>query len=163
MKLITFLLLLTSFGLRFGPKTDLSISSKLFYTAFGLEFSTLVLHIVHCLIILCKEKSTIWNCHYGVFFHCSWHRMFFTLVHCITGILITFGFAMHSLDVVPSREIKGLCGIYCIFSSYTAFRTCRDIFQPNYFEMFGWFEVVFRNIIKLLFVSFRSQFKIQLF
>ena len=48
---------------------------------------------------------------------------------------------------------KGLAGLYCIFSGSCLFKTCRDVFQPTALEMLGWFEVVFKDIIKLLVVS----------
>ena len=45
---------------------------------------------------------------------------------------------------------KGLAGFYCICSAYCLFRTSNEIF---FVDMFGWFEVVLKNVIKLLAVS----------
>ena len=145
-KLVTFVCLLTAFGLRFGPNGDVGMGSTiLFFLSFSFEFLPALLHLI--MIVINKAKCPIL-----IFFHNSKMRALFYLLHLSVGVSLACAFTMEG-SIISHREAKGLAGFYCILSSYTFFRTCRDIFQPTSFEMFGWFEVVFTNIIKLLAVS----------
>ena len=144
MKLLAFLLVLVALFLRYGPLDNLStLSTCLFSISLFIEFTAGLFN----LIVVCKTK----NC-----YHC---KMYYSLcmVNFFIGIILMSQFIS---QFIGSEKItfyhshqKGLAGLYCIFSGSCLFKTCRDVFQPTALEMLGWFEVVFKDIIKLLVVS----------
>ena len=145
MKLLAFILVVVALGFRYGPQKDnLSTSSTcLFSISLFIEFIAGVFNF----IVVCLTK----NC-----YHC---KMYYSLcmVNFFIGIILMSQFISQSIG---SEKItfyhshqKGLAGLYCIFSASCLFKTCRDVFQPTALEMLGWFEVVFKDIIKLLVVS----------
>ena len=144
MKLLALILVLTAFGKRFGSEKEIETSSKLFYTSFAIEFSPLLLNI-------CRAKKMMQMKKIWCFSYHSKRHLFLFILHLAIGISLIIAFEKPG-EIDPPYQ-KGLAGFYCICSAYCLFRTLRDLFQPTFFEMFGWFEVVFNNIIKLLAVS----------
>ena len=141
MKLLAFLLVLAAFGMRFGPDMEKETSCSLFYTSFFIEFSPLLINIYVVMSI-----KNFW-----CFFYHSKRIFLLSMLHFAVGIILIHAFRCPGTIILPYQ--KGLAGLYCICSAYCLFRTTRDLLQPTFFEMFGWFEVVFKNIIKLLAVS----------
>lgn len=152
MKLLTLLLLLSTFCLRFGPRKEKNTSAELFYCAFGFDFFPL---LFHCCVVV--PFTRCWNDFYTFFYH-SKGRLLFVLLHFSLGISLTVAFGAPNQISGPST--KGLAGLYCIICAYEAFQTWKYILPPTASEMFGWFEVVFWNIIKLLAVSFKKLFEL---
>ena len=152
MKLLTLLLLLSAFCFRFGRQKEKNTSAKLFYCAFGFDFFPL---LFHCCVVVPFTRS--WNDFWTFFYH-SKGRFLFVLLHFSLGISLTVAFGTSNHVSVPST--KGLAGLYCIICAYEAFQTWKYILPPTASEMFGWFEVVFWNIIKLLAVSFKKLFEL---
>ena len=141
MKLLALILVLAAFGLRYDPQKDDEVSSKLFYTSFIIEFSP-------CLINIYVVMSTK---DFWCFFYHSRKMFLFFMSHFAIGICLIHAFRCPGTIILSHQ--KGLAGLQCICSAYCLFRSIRDLFQPTFFEMFGWFEVVFKDIIKLLVVS----------
>ena len=75
-----------------------------------------------------------------------------SLFHFVIGIWLIIALEFPDQKINLSDR-KGLTGLYVMCSAYSLFRTFRDFVPPTWFEMFGWFEVVFRHIVKLLAVS----------
>ena len=150
MKLLASLMLLSGFGLRFGPQNEQETSSLLFYAAFAIEFSPLILHCA-VLIKACRRwlKNKLQNPQ--TFVNACYHskrRCLFVFMYLVVGLCLVIAFRYPG-TIRLSYE-KGLAGLYCLCAAYQAFRTWRDLIQPTTFEMFGWFEVVFKNIIQLI-------------
>ena len=141
MKLVAFLLILTAFGLRFGLEKEKDKSSKLFYASFAIEFSPLLLN---CYTIKNFEKLC-------GFFQDSKRRFLLFITHFGMGVTLIYAFETSEETCIATQ--RGLAGMYCLCSVYTAFRSVQDLVQPTWFDRFGWFEVVFINILKLLAVS----------
>ena len=148
MKLLTLLLVLVAFGLRFGPRQEKEKSSRLFYISFCIEFTPIFFNIYVAWSI--KNSIKNFGCFFRYFYH-SKRTFLLSMFHLGLGISLIIAFE-RPLQVTLSNQ-KGLAGLYCICSAYCLFRTSKDLLQPTVFEMFGWFEVVFKNIIKLLAVS----------
>ena len=141
-------MLFIGFGLRFGPQKEKEMSSLLFYAVFAIEFSPLILHCVVVTKALRrrynkKEDSNFMN----IFFHTK-RRCLLILTHLAVGLSLVTAFKFP--ETISLSYQRGFAGFYCICAAYQAFRTWRDLLQPTVFEMFGWFEVVFKNIIELL-------------
>ena len=144
MKLLAFLLVLTAFGLRYGPQQEKEKSSKLFYVSFGIEFTPILINIY------VAKSFRNFGCFFKFFYH-SKRTFLLSMFYLAVGISLIIAFEMpHQISL---SNQKGLAGLYCICSAYCLFRTSKDLLQPTSFEEFGWFEVVFKNIIKLLAVS----------
>ena len=141
MKLVAFLLILTAFGLRFGIEKEKDTSSKLFYASFAIEFASLLLN---CFTIKNFEKLC-------GFFQDSKRRFLLFITHFGMGVALIYAF--ETSEEISLATQRGLAGMYCLCSVYTAFRSVRELVQPTWFDRFGWFEVVFINILKLLAVS----------
>ena len=153
MKLLAFVCLLVAFGLRYGPQKEKDITPILFYISFGIEFCPCIFN----LFFLCVNGSQAFNLkvwksllNYYSFMDCLFFLTYF-LTHFIFGIFLIHAF--RSPEVITLSDQKGLAGCYIICCAYSLFRTFRGLLLPNWSEMFGWFEVVFKDIIKLLFVS----------
>ena len=141
MKLLAFLLVLTAFGLRYGPQQEKEKSSKLFYVSFGIEFTPILINIY------VAKSFRNFGCFFKFFYH-SKRTFLLSMFYLAVGISLIIAFEMpHQISL---SNQKGLAAVYCICSAYRLFQTLRDYLQPNFFEMFGWFEVVFKNIIKML-------------
>ena len=148
MKLLASLMLLSGFGLRFGPQNEQETSSLLFYAAFAIEFSPLILH---CAVLMKACWRWLKNKNSQTFMNACYHskrRCLFVFMYLVVGLCLVIAFRYPG-TIILSYE-KGLAGLYCLCAAYQAFRTWRDLIQPTTFEMFGWFEVVFKNIIQLL-------------
>ena len=146
MKLVALALVLIAFFMRFGPSKEKENSSKLFYASFGIEFFPLLLN----LFVWPLQKTR-----FKLFFYHSKRTFLLFLLHLAIGISLIIAFEIPGQKGFPfdASDQKGLAGLYCICSAYCLFRTSRDLLDPTTIEMFGWFEVVFKNIIKLLAVS----------
>ena len=136
LKLLALLLAFTSFYLRFGLTNDEADKGKsLFFAAFGFELSP---------FLNVQYIKSFWTSYYP---GQSQRRFYLLMLHLAIGIVLSISFATDALSLSYQ---KGLAAVYCICSAYRLFQTLRDYLQPNFFEMFGWFEVVFKNIIKML-------------
>ena len=141
MKLLALILVLDAFGLRYGPQMENELTSNLFYASFVIEFSP-------CLINFYVGKSIK---DFWCFFYHSKESLILFIFHLSMGISLIYAFRCPG--TISLSHHKGIAGLYCICSAYCLFRTVRDLFQPTFFEMFGWFEVVFKDIIELIAVS----------
>ena len=142
MKFLAIAFVLAAFFMRFGPSKEEEKSSKFFYASFGIEFSPFLLN----LFVWPLKKTTFY-----LFFHHSKSTFLFFLFHLAIGISLIVAFEIP--EQIDPPDQKGLAGLYCICSTYCLFRSSRDLLDPTFFEMFGWFEVVFKKIIELLAVS----------
>ena len=131
MKLVAFVLLFLAFPERSG----IIKQSEALTFSLIVEFSPWLID----LWILCRK---------GDFFRTRGGCLL-SLFHLAIGISLIIASEIE----VNLPDQKGLAGIYIICSTYSLFRSFRDFVQPTLFEMFGWFEVVFWNIVKLLAVS----------
>ena len=161
-KLLSFLALLISLGIRYGPsKNDHGkISLGLFGLSFAIEFFPWLIDcVVRICVSTCPRKNcdnvsikNFWKlCKYLCKYFWPGKDFVLFLIHCAIGISLIIGFACPGQISLPNQ--KGLAGWYCICSAYCLFRTIRDFAPPTSFEMFGWFEVVCKDIAWLLFVS----------
>lgn len=141
MKLLALILVLVAFGTRFGPQKEQETSSNLFYASFAIEFFPWLMNIK---VVMSNQK-------FFCFFHHSRRNFLLSILYLAIGISLIAAF--EKPERIDLSYQKGLSGFYCICCAYSFFRTSRDLLQPTFFEMFGWFEVVFKNIIKLLAVS----------
>ena len=137
MKVLALILVLVAFGMRFGPQKEQETSSKLFYASFAIEFFPWLLNIYVAM-----------SNHLFYFFCNSWMNFLLSILYLAVGISLIVAF--EKPDRIDLSYQKGLSGFYCICCAYSFFRTFRDLLQPTVFEMFGWFEVVFKNIMVLL-------------
>ena len=144
MKLLALILVLRAFYLRYGPTIETEKSSNLFSASFSIDFFPLLLNIT--VVKNLKKFEKIWS-----FFYHSKRNFLMFMLHCAIGITLIIAFEIPGKISISNQ--KGLTGLYCICSAYSLFLTSRNLFPPTAFEMCGWFEVVFQNIIKLLAVS----------
>ena len=140
LRLLALILVLVAFGTRFGPKKEQETSSNLFYASFVIEFFPWLMNMYVAM-----------SSHFFCFFYHSKRNFLLSILYLAIGISLIAAF--EKPDRIDLSYQKGLSGFYCICCAYSFFRTSRDLLQPTFFEMFGWFEVVFKNIIKLLAVS----------
>ena len=141
MKMLALILVLVAFGMRFGPQKEQETSSNLFYASFAIEFFPWLMNIK---VVMSNQK-------FFCFFHHSKRNFLLSILYLAIGISLIVAF--EKPEGIDLSYQKGLSGFYCICCAYSFFRTSRDLLQPTFFEMFGWFEVVFKNVIKLLAVS----------
>ena len=139
MKLFALGFVFKLFSDRFGPQKDTTKSSANLYFSMFVEFSPWLMD----LYILVTIKD----------FFRSFLRSLLSLFHFAIGISLILAFNHPDQFEINLPDQKGLAGLYSICSAYSLFRTFRDLAPPNWFEMFGWFEVVLKNVIKLLAVS----------
>mgnify|MGYP001158888670 FL=1 len=146
MKLLTLLLVLVAFGLRYGPRQEKDMSSKLFYVSFAIDFFPILINIY----AVRAMRKFGWDCFFHFFYH-SKRTFLLSMFYLAVGISLIIAFVIPGQINLSNQ--KGLAGIYCICNAYCLFRSSKDLLQPTVFESFGWFEVVFKNITKLLAVS----------
>ena len=121
------------------------MSTKLFYIPFAIEFCSWLINV-----------SWSWRAwQFYRHFHHIKRTVLLSTFYLAVGISLIISFEVPG-QINHSNQ-KGLAGLYCICSAYSLFRTSKDLLQPSVFEMVGWFEVVFKNIIKLLAVSIHRQ------
>ena len=146
--------LIASFVLRFGEASgsfnsngseyqDMDISFWLYLVSFIFEFTPFVLDIMFSIYQLCSEKqiSKFYYYHNIVRFLCIW-------------LNLAIGSAMFMVWSTPSSDLvsyKGLAGVRLLLTSYSLFEFWKECIMPH--EMQSWFEVVLRDVIKLLLVS----------
>ena len=117
------------------------MSTKLFYIPFAIEFCSWLINV-----------SWSWRAwQFYRHFHHIKRTVLLSTFYLAVGISLIISFQIPGRINLSNQ--KGLAGLYCICSAYSLFRTSKDLLQPSVFEMVGWFEVVFKNIIKLLAVS----------
>ena len=125
----------------FGPQkdTDNNAGRIAFYTYFFIEFSPWLIDVI-------AFKST-------KKFYRSKRSVLLSSFHFVIGIILIIAFERPNAFEINLSNLKGFVGLFCICSAYSLFGTFRDAAPPYVFEKYGWFEVVFWNITKLLAVS----------
>ena len=149
MKLLTLILVLVAFGLRYGPQQEKDISSILFYVSFAIDFFPILINI-YIIYGVRATRNFGWESFFRFFYH-SKRTFLLSMFYLAVGISLIIAFAIPGQINLSNQ--KGLAGLYCICNAYRLFRSSKDFLQPTVFESFGWFEVVFKNITKLLAVS----------